>query len=443
MPKPQIELTDEIKHLAKSGKPGWITLQREYELITPLFGGGVAPGENDPITPVRGAEIRGHLRFWWRATRSGGLATIDALRAAEEEIWGSASKPSPVSLVVSQQSRGSAISSVTISTQQGQRNVDYGAPQSPYGYVAFPLRDREGSVLQGVSYTLQLTFPEDVAEDIRAALWAWETFGGLGARTRRGFGAVHCKSVHVVAGKEKPEEWLWQYSCTDAETEILEDLKRRLSSGEFRQDVPHLSLNPQHLKVKKPAASDPIAIWRGLFDALKRFRQSRFASARTGRPAQGRSHWPEPDAIRDLTGQSLPNHSTPTYSPRIMKFPRAEFGLPIIFEFKREDSHPSRPDKDPKKTSLEGVEHDRLASPLILRPLACANGQYVGIALILQTERTPPGGLALKNAQTKAPIASGLDSHLDPVTGEPTQIQANHPDYNGNADILQAFLDTL
>ena len=35
-------------------------------VVTPMFGGGVEPGVNDPITPIRPTSIRGHLRFWWR-----------------------------------------------------------------------------------------------------------------------------------------------------------------------------------------------------------------------------------------------------------------------------------------------------------------------------------------------------------------------------------------
>jgi CRISPR-associated protein Cmr1 len=82
---------------------------REYELITPLFGGGVEPNTPDPVTTIRATEIRGHLRFWWRATRGGQFATIEELKAKEDEIWGTAAKfdkdgkaygPSPVSISV-------------------------------------------------------------------------------------------------------------------------------------------------------------------------------------------------------------------------------------------------------------------------------------------------------------------------------------------------------
>src|SRR5579859_2744911 len=72
---------------------GIITQVREYELITPLFGGGVIPGENDILTPIRGSEIRGHLRFWWRACRGGQFdGNLAAMKKKEDEIWGAAYK---------------------------------------------------------------------------------------------------------------------------------------------------------------------------------------------------------------------------------------------------------------------------------------------------------------------------------------------------------------
>src|SRR6266581_2483452 len=70
-----------------------ITQVREYELITPLFGGGVVPGEADPVTIVRATEIRGQLRFWWRACRGGKpefKGDTAEMKKAEDRIWGKA-----------------------------------------------------------------------------------------------------------------------------------------------------------------------------------------------------------------------------------------------------------------------------------------------------------------------------------------------------------------
>src|SRR5258708_5012273 len=69
-----------------------ITQVREYELMTPLFGGGVEKSEADPVTLIRGTEIRGQLRFWWRACRGGNYKSIEEMKNAEDMIWGAANK---------------------------------------------------------------------------------------------------------------------------------------------------------------------------------------------------------------------------------------------------------------------------------------------------------------------------------------------------------------
>ncbi|KAF0250254.1 MAG: CRISPR-associated protein, partial [bacterium] len=95
-------LPPEIKPVPKENL---ITQLRKYELITPLFGGGVEPGEDDPITVLRGTAIRGHLRFWWRACRAGSFNSVAKMKEVEDIIFGSAStaqegKPSKINIRV-------------------------------------------------------------------------------------------------------------------------------------------------------------------------------------------------------------------------------------------------------------------------------------------------------------------------------------------------------
>src|SRR5258708_3373767 len=76
-------------------------LSYEIEVITPIAGGGVEAKTPDPVTPVRGTEIRGQLRFWWRATRGAAFDTVARLKEREDEIWGSTKKASQVAVEVS------------------------------------------------------------------------------------------------------------------------------------------------------------------------------------------------------------------------------------------------------------------------------------------------------------------------------------------------------
>lgn len=421
---------------AEKKENGRISMTRQYELITPLFGGGVKANVVDTDNPIRGTSVRGQLRFWWRAICGGRFdGSLEKMKAAEDEIWGAAGIGSKISVAVIKSEPGKPYL-----VPQGQ-NINVGDPNSPLGYVAFPLRDSGGKVYEGVSFTLKIDCPKAYRLDLRSALWAWETFGGIGARNRRGFGALHCIDVQLRIDDKKtnPKNWIWAYSSDNAKKDILTNLEEFTAKGNFPNFTPCLSRDPNHTHTT-PAQQDAYPAWLKLINSLKDFRQSRSLKGVGGqmRPF-GRSHWPEPDAIRDLTGQSLKSkgHDVPVYNPPIHKFPRAAFGLPIVFEFKDDDQ--SDPDKDPRKTELKGANYERRASRLVLRPLKCTDGRYVGLATILYDNVTiPPGGLALKNSpKNPGPNAEVL------TTTEAAQIKAKHPKYDGSIDILQAFLNQL
>jgi CRISPR-associated protein Cmr1 len=129
-------------------------------------------------------------------------------------------------------------------------------------------------------------------------------------------------------------------------------------------------------------------------------------------------------------------HKHPAHIPinKVKAFPRAQFGLPVIFEFKPAD----RNEGDPYKTHLVGAgDIDRMASPLIFRPLSCRKGS-AAVVLVLDWDSpdgaeqpyTPPGGLRLTkkdrdgNIVKQWPVTSGLNSsdvaHIDPLKRQGT-----------------------
>ncbi len=422
--RPIPEFKTEFKVPDKApARNGYITQTREYELITPLFGGGVEPGLADPVTVIRATEIRGHLRFWWRATRGNAPefdGKVELMKQAEDYLFGAASSgdsifPAQVSLQASVTNRGRKFN---VRNHRGEE-VDVFDLKSPFGYAAFPLRDRRQHVIEGIRFKLSIQFPVSAKSDIEAALWAWESFGGIGGRTRRGFGALKLVSVNGASQTLLNAQQAYQI--------IVQKISTLTLKGKLPPDVPCLSTKSGDVVVTTPRR-DAIEVWRYLINKLKDFRQSRNSGNQPNRP--GRSHWPEPDAIRRLTKRSAPRHRTPL--SRLDVFPRAEFGLPIVFKFKDDEQG------DPRVTTLEGAndENRRLASPLILRPLACANNQAVGLAMILDTPRTPPGGLRLADASNNPIVSSDLtqlsDDELDSITP-----------LDGSDDVLAAFLNFL
>ena len=345
------------------------TIMRSYRLITPLFGGGVGTSENDLSMLIRGTSIRGQLRFWWRACFGGSSfeqntnitpkdkhkALLKLMYERESALWGNAANktsgnPSRVRLQVEVTNRG--------------MDVRVSAMNSPYGYAAFPLQDKpNATVREGVEFTLTLDFPQhlddtksrDLVREVEATLWAWETFGGIGARIRRGFGVIQ----RVDGQSAYPFR-------TNAE---LQNQLRTIvgANNHWPEKVPHLHPAMQ-LRLIQPA-SDPLQTWAKLLKRYKDFRQQRNPGSQPNRP--GRSRWPEPDALRRLLGRRSRLHTQPV--TKVDAFPRAAFGLPIIFHFKDQD--------DPNAT-LKPANHDRFASPLILKPVSLG-GQHAGLLAVL------------------------------------------------------------
>lgn len=382
---------------------GLVKQIREYELLTPLYGGGVVPGKVDHVTPISGKAVRGHLRFWWRAARAGRFkGELERLQRAEGTLWGAAStasssRPSEVQLHVEIINRGQPLD-----VRHRGQSMEIGSVRSPYSYVAFPLRDTGNKVVSGIRFRLHLTFSEKHQAEVEAALWAWETFGGVGARTRRGFGALKLLSVDGQAVRH-PDTSL------AASDQIIAKFREHVRARGVPDDVPYLLL---HMAVSETEYPDGMKAWEALFGALQAYRQDR-----DGR--YGPSLWPEPNAIRSLTQGRKAGER-----PLIQKFPRAKFGLPVIFHFKDKG--------EPEQTTLVRRDSDRHTSPLILRPLPLSRGRAVGLAMVLKNSEVPDD-LVLQGDRRDYPVRSDLtpeEADLIPAT-------------DGEVDLLRHFVTAI
>lgn len=310
-------------------------LRYSCETITPLYGGGVKAGEVDQELPIRPSGLRGQLRFWWRLLNYN--SDSEALFQAERAIWGGIGKEKPVASKVALRLRG-----VPKLEWRDLKLADrYNA------YALFPARDAEHSVAPlGIEFTMELTLDKALTEaqrqQVKEAVRWWASFGGVGARTRRGLGAVKVAGLLPVKAEE-----------VAAKGGVL-----GLRRGEER---------------------DASRAWNLAVDCLKAFRQGEDIGRNPGDPGSkfpGRSRWPEADAIRRLQRTHASNHK-PRH-PVTDYYPRAAFGLPIVYKFKDDKRN------DPQKSTLEPIGKDvkRMASPLILRPYW--NGKaYQAAALLL------------------------------------------------------------
>ena len=390
----------------------------EIQLMTPMFGGGAVTRENDPSFPIRGTSIRGQLQFWWRATVGAQYQAKEELRAAQSDVWGDTSQASRVQIRVEDVQ-------VTKPEPCARYDMDRNRPgtyrsmptwNAPFSntalpYALFPFQgqlanDRTrievepASCIHNAKFRLTVISHKaiDFAKQVEPALWAWVNFGGLGSRTRRGCGAIKCQQL---LAKDR--------------NDLLARLKGYLSDA-APKEWPTLAA----AFLIGVEGNNPIDAWKDVIERFQIFRQRKNVGRNPGtqpdRP--GRSRWPEPETIRQVTGQRSRQHTRIEHIPNDA-FPRAELGLPIVFHFQGQGEPPDTvlyPDND-----SEGNQRERMASPLILKPLALLNGKAVPLILRLRTPALTGVDLRIKKkdiSSLRGELADQVRSTMQPNDNE-------------------------
>jgi len=390
----------------------------EIELITPMFGGGVEPRVNDASFPIRPTAIRGQLQFWWRATVGAQYQTPAELRTAQAEIWGSSQRASRVHVLVEDVQVSPPAPCARIEWDpraehgKGGWRTNWQAPlnkrDSALPYALFPFQGKpptgpEGSqpeqtpdkcILHG-SFGLRLRFPETIRQEVETALSAWVNFGGIGSRTRRGCGALYCHDL-APPGIEALAEWLKSFLRTSTSTRAWPTIAQ--------------------MPLVRNECQDPFTVWDRLMGMYRYFRQGEgFAR----HPGPARSCYPEAETVRRIRRRRMFKHEPWVDMPD--GFPRAEFGLPIVFHFKDEDK--GEPPTSTLCPFVEGKTAERMASPLILKPLLLARDKAVPLILCLNTAGIQQVELQDENKQCLTPRhavpirSSVLGAAISPLQG--------------------------
>jgi len=155
------------------------TLTVTLETVTPLFLGGANPSHPPEL---RAPSVRGALRYWLRAALGGviGDANLEGLRKLEQAVFGSTDYGSPIAV----QLHGlegkplSVKSEFILPHQQSGRRKAFSAEQ-PMMLVLHQVRSNNEAVWKMACATISLAI----------------TFGGVGLRSRRGYGTLRVKSV--------------------------------------------------------------------------------------------------------------------------------------------------------------------------------------------------------------------------------------------------------
>ncbi len=399
--------TDCLAQLEEN-KPIWNSMR--CRLVTPMYGGGVQAAIPDIKMPIRVAAIRGQLRFWWRllAKQKWNLQG-EALHQAESALWGGmgANDTDGQASKVFLRVKEIKFKGKPVETQQREvltaLFTEY-APDmnSPLNYALFSARPAQGQAPSirlfkpdlkwELHWRLAVSASEDDKQQVLETLRWWVMFGGVGARTRRGCGAF------IV------------------ETCSIQEIMQPISVEEAQEAGCRLVMRQEKGKAEQA--------WKEAVMRLRDFRQK----PNVGRNQQnnghpGRSRWPEPDAIRRITNRHATNHQPEHPAGNI--FPRAMFGMPIIFHFVGGG--------EPADMQLLPKGKERMASPIIIRPIWQGREQWVAGALLLPTDGLFDLPVELKGTRTT------------PVTVWDSQKAADIPPIQqnggGNSNPLDAFLN--
>ena len=189
-----------------------------YRVVTPLFCGGADPSRAELRLP----SFKGALRFWWRALawpRCGG--NLGEIKIQEDALFGSAGGgQSRVSLRSNVEHKHNSLKSVfgeDLDVRQGSRYLGYGVLE--HG------TNRRACLRAPFEFTVQL-YGQDLSEpqliSLKDALVALGTFGGMGSRSRNGYGSLNLQTLSVDGVQQ------WNAPCS------MDELREKI--GENRGD---------------------------------------------------------------------------------------------------------------------------------------------------------------------------------------------------------------
>lgn len=188
-----------------------IELEAKFRVVTPLFMSGSDKSEAELRVP----SIKGVLRFWWRALALGRLGSVTKVGEDESRIFGSARSDvgqAKVHLRLKLPENVGQYKDPILKYENGEP-VGPGARYLGYGIVeAVPSRKRNTRESQILRSCLKYPFEgklnllvrngtsNDDVRSVASALIAMGLFGGLGSRSRKGYGSLNL--VELKLGDE-------------------------------------------------------------------------------------------------------------------------------------------------------------------------------------------------------------------------------------------------
>lgn len=373
----------------RTAPPDWVSpeggqesLLLDVDVITPMFGGGYEPRQVDADCVVRAPEIRGHLRFWWRAVEAVRFASASELFDKERTLWGSAGSPGIVRTQVRildpgrERRHGEIADSPSSKTGPG------------VGYFLFPFQAEkktstpEAKAQEGVRFSLRIGVPDAQRAQVERAVRAWLNFGGVGSRTRRGCGALRGPREYLPPPDGRDGRGFRDWWSGVAPTSP--------------PSSPHTSVLSAVLL--GPKAKDAMDAWRQLATFWARFRKGH-VGGESYHPTSG-SRWADYHTLCNLRGAKAEG----------VRLNKPFLGLPLIYQQIRDARFSG---------TLEPEGSGRMASPVILKPVALADGSVRQMIVLLTAPE--PSEIRIRDGEGPHSLTTNPD---DPVL---RALRVDHP----------------
>ena len=174
-------------------------IEARFQIVTPMF----IAGADQSKAELRAPSIKGALRFWWRALQWKNYGALEELRAEEARIFGDAGDAGQSRILIRLKNSpgGNTLSGDSLlSANDGRKYLGYGLfsmgdhrqryaiPDDKNFDLDFVLRPKKGG-----------TVNEALSEQLKKSIRAMGLLGGLGSRSRNGFGAIAIEKLDGTA----------------------------------------------------------------------------------------------------------------------------------------------------------------------------------------------------------------------------------------------------
>lgn len=319
-----------------------------YKVVTPMFLSG---SENQTQIELRPPSIKGALRFWYRAIDSN-------FRKHEQRIFGSSDKGFGQSLFLLQ-------------IKKAKINKHKAIDMTGYDYLGYGVIGEKARyyIKPDSTFTLRLLFkpnatPDDINK-VKRSLWAMTMFGGLGARSRKGFGSIIATSTENM--DDLPA------LCPENTVELQESLQAFIKTH-IKQDNSKL---PEH-SCWSPEARCIIFGNNNLqsgVDSLKELQRVIFKY----RSSQSKNCFPWAIKDKDSLRKFAQTENSPNEPPK-----RSAFGLPHNYYF-----GDLRERKYVETNLMDGNTVSRRGSPLFFKVYQFPDKSMCIIATFLKSRFVP------------------------------------------------------